>query len=865
MSSTAQFHFAAEFVAFLAAASGLALVLLRGELLTRANWARAALGSGFFAMGAASFFRGSGILDDIDNEFMLGLRAVGLAAVVAGSLSWNAGETVRRVLWLGAALIAVSLALEAGDSQTLVDVALGIGAAGIGIAMISASRRSIAARVAASAAVALLFMVLVVSLSLSAVVINTAEDEALNRLDARALTEVSQIQAEPSNVLFNARLVAQTLGGDRTLAELVRLEKNPGPSVLIRSALAELSSAFTNRVPLAYFTYPNRVLVGFERFDAATWQSLSRTQAVEDVLNGEAENVTTVDVAGGRAVALAVFRVRVKDRVTQEVRTLGLVIAAKPIDRSYLQVRARGDLDLSLALLTRTETLASLGSLPSQEKLRQVSKEAIEQNVTRRIITGDKFVAVRPVLRADDRPVMALVAANPTRVVVTTREKLFKVLFEVALGGTMLALVIAALVGDRIGTGVSRLTVAAEGIQRGDMTVRAPVEGEDEVGALGAAFNSMAESIEEKTSALRQAADDETRLRNRLEAVVAGMGEALIAVDGSGHITDFNQAAEELIGVSADRARGRTADSVIKLVSEEGDDLGSRLRRPLPRRWSVTGAVQQQDGTSVPVALSAGALRGPAAEMAGGVFVLRDLRREREVERMKTEFLSHIGHELRTPLAGVLGHSEIMLRRQLPPDRTKVSLQEILKSARRLERVVEMLEFFASTGAGRVRLRREPVNVRTVVDDAVARWSEKADGHAIGRRVARAVPQADADPRWLALSLDELMDNAIKFSPDGGKIMVTATATGNGRHPEVEITVSDQGKGMTPEEQGRAFSDFVQGDGSDTRSFGGLGLGLALVKRVVDAHGGTVRVESTPGKGSKLSIVLPAAPKKRKR
>jgi signal transduction histidine kinase len=177
-----------------------------------------------------------------------------------------------------------------------------------------------------------------------------------------------------------------------------------------------------------------------------------------------------------------------------------------------------------------------------------------------------------------------------------------------------------------------------------------------------------------------------------------------------------------------------------------------------------------------------------------------------------------------------------------------------------------MLEFFASAGAGRVRLRREPVNVRDVVQDAVERWSSKVNGdHRIGRRVARGVPEVDADPRWLALSLDELLDNAVKFSPNGGRIMVTATPTGNGRRTDVEITVSDQGKGMTPDEQRSAFRDFVQGDGSDTRSFGGLGLGLALVKRVADAHGGDVRVESTPGKGSKLSIVLPGAPKKKKR
>ncbi|MDQ1372779.1 MAG: two-component system, OmpR family, sensor histidine kinase VicK [Actinomycetota bacterium] len=865
MSSTAQFHFAAEFVTFLAAASGLALVLLRGELLTRSTWGRYALGSGFLGVAAAAFLRGSLVFKQVDPDVFLVVRALGLIALAAGSLNWNAGEGERRTLWLGISLVTLSLVVDLFQDGSLVDVTLLIGAIGIGVSALVASRRSIAARVAASAAVALLMMVLVLSLSLSAVLIKTVEDEALRRLDERALTEVSQIGLEPRQVALNAGLAGQVLA-QAARADLVNVARQPGPNANIGSALETISTKYTDQLPLAYIT-PSLVVIAFKGYDAQTWQELSRTDVVQEVLKGgDVDARATVDVAGGRAVAMAVQRVRGINATTLAQSTLGLVVAAEPLDRHYLELRARGR-DLSLTLADRTGILARAGQqAPPPATVKGLAQRTIESNQALHDTTANRFLSLSPVTRQDKRPVMALVASESTGIVTTTRDQLFTTLFLIALGGTMLALVIAALVGDRIGSGVRRLTLATERLQQGDLAVRAEVEGQDEVGSLAVAFNSMAASIEEKTSALRQAADDETRLRNRLEAVVAGMGEALVAVDASGHITDFNQAAEELIGVSAERARGKAADAVIHLMSDDGDDLSARLRRPLPRRWSVTGSVRQPDNTQVPVALSAGALRGPAAEMAGGVFVIRDLRREREVERMKTEFLSHIGHELRTPLAGILGHSEILVRKQLPPDRARVSQEEILKSGRRLERVVEMLEFFASTGAGRVRLRREPVNVKSVVQDAVDRWSDKVNGdHPIGRRVARGVPEVDADPRWLALSLDELLDNAVKFSPNGGKITVTAAPTSTGRRTDVEITVTDKGKGMTPDEQSRAFSDFVQGDGSDTRSYGGLGLGLALVKRVADAHGGEVRLESTPGKGSKLSIVLPGAPKKRRR
>ena len=338
------------------------------------------------------------------------------------------------------------------------------------------------------------------------------------------------------------------------------------------------------------------------------------------------------------------------------------------------------------------------------------------------------------------------------------------------------------------------------------------------------------------------------------------MGEALIAIDGRGRITDFNQAAEELVGVSAARARGRFADEVVRLTSDEGSDLARRLRRPSPSRWSALGMVTRADRSQVPVAASAGVLRGPGAAVVGNVFVLRDLRREREVERMKTEFLSRVGHELRTPLTGIIGFSEILVHRDVPPASASQWHTEILDSSRKLLRIVEMLEFFASTGAGRIFLRREPLQLRTLIDDEVAWWNERLEAPwSITRRVARSLPLAQADQRWLKNSLHELIDNAVKFSPKGGKVVVSAAPATRGRTRGVEISVADKGKGMSAEEQAQAFAEFVQGDSSDTRTYGGLGLGLSLVQRVAETHGGTVSCESAPGKGSTFTIFIPLA------
>jgi PAS domain S-box-containing protein len=341
-------------------------------------------------------------------------------------------------------------------------------------------------------------------------------------------------------------------------------------------------------------------------------------------------------------------------------------------------------------------------------------------------------------------------------------------------------------------------------------------------------------------------------------------------VDADGRITDFNQAAEELTGVAAADAIGRPVVHSLELVNEDGTSLGPKLIHPSPLRWGLLATVIQTSGAELPVAVSAGALRGPANELVGSVLVVRDLRREREVERMKTEFLSRVGHELRTPLTGIMGYADILLRRPVEASRAQLWYEEILVAAKRLLRIVEMLEFFALSGAGRVLLRPEPVGVRTLVDGVVASWGDRLPpGHTITRRVARTTPNVLGDRRWLTLAIDELVDNAVKFSPEGGKVTVTAEAlpgpsgagpAGDGQSARVQISIADRGKGMTAEEQAIAFGEFVQGDSSDTRRFGGLGLGLSLVQRVVEGHGGSVSCVSTPGRGSIFTIILPAAP-----
>jgi PAS domain S-box-containing protein len=546
-------------------------------------------------------------------------------------------------------------------------------------------------------------------------------------------------------------------------------------------------------------------------------------------------------------------------------RVAGAVVVGYRLDDPFLLL-VRQDTGAEATILVGDRVSSTTFGSPATvvAAFRGIDFSPARENGTplQRIVTigGSQYVsAFVPVKGTDGRVIGLLGLSRKSTTLADAQRNITRTLFLITLIVVLLAAILAWLSGGRVTKPIRSLTSAARQLRAGQLTARTTVESGDEVGTLGNAFNEMADELQRQTGQLQRSAATEATLRARMEAILQSMGDGLIATDASGNIVTFNRAAEEILK--------RRAQTVLRHPLDEVMTGQSITGRTLAEAAMIGGATEgtlvRADRSRVAIAMTAAPLLDASGVQVGRVVVVRDVSREHEAERMKSEFLANVSHELRTPITPIKGYAEMMARKKFPRAKEEQFLSGILQSTERLERVVEILVDFAAMEAGRLKPRLEAVPVRELVSRLTDKWRDRDGGHRFVRRVGTGIPPVMVDPKLLVRSLDELLDNAVKFSPGGGQIEISAEPHVNGsrgpRGSKVRITVRDHGIGIEPDQMPDLFQDFRQGDGSETRNFGGLGLGLAYVKRIASVHGGDVLVESVPGKGSAFSLVLPAA------
>jgi PAS domain S-box-containing protein len=336
--------------------------------------------------------------------------------------------------------------------------------------------------------------------------------------------------------------------------------------------------------------------------------------------------------------------------------------------------------------------------------------------------------------------------------------------------------------------------------------------------------------------------------RERSYAILSNIADGIVAVDRDGCVVLWNTAAEHITGVPAAAALGKPPVEVIQrdLSSGNGPGTGERLvpiRRGFEEVWlSLTEAV----------------MRDPAGAVAGRIFAFRDVSAERVVEQMKSDFVSTVSHELRAPLTSIYGFAETLLRRDVlfEESERQTFLGYIASEAQSLTGIVDTLLSVARLDAGDLQVELSPIDVRSVVSEVVTSTEQTAATN--GQRFVVDVPDepltASADREKLRQIVANLVDNAVKFSPEGGTVTVEARRSG----AAVEVRVVDQGIGIPAGEQERIFRKFHRAEGGG-RNRGGTGLGLFIARGLVAAMGGRIWVDSAEGRGSSFAFELPLA------
>ncbi|MGE5506906.1 MAG: two-component system histidine kinase PnpS [Chitinophagales bacterium] len=423
-------------------------------------------------------------------------------------------------------------------------------------------------------------------------------------------------------------------------------------------------------------------------------------------------------------------------------------------------------------------------------------------------------------------------------------------LLLVALAGSLLSAGAGYLLARSLTRPVAEMSRVAKRMAAGDLEARVYAGQAGELGELAEALNGLAREF---TAMLHQT----DRQRREVEAVLRSLSEVVIATDPAGRIVLFNAAAERAFAVEEAQALGQPVLAVARLsgLAEGFADVLSGRPAEVREIAMLTPEARVYEAHLAPV------LR-PEGGVGGAVAVLHDVTDLRRLEQMRSEFVANVSHELRTPLTSLQGFVETLQDGAADEPATRARFLDIIAGeTTRLTQLVEDLLELSRLESGRLDLRRRPVALSALVDRTVSFYAALA----AARQVALAVqlppdlPPVPGDDDLLEQVLRNLVDNAIKYTPDGGRVCIKAALAETGGRQEVVVQVADTGPGIAPEHLPRLFERFYRVDRARSRALGGTGLGLAIVKHIVERHGGRVWVESAPGQGSTFSFALPLA------
>ncbi|WP_308635360.1 two-component system histidine kinase PnpS [Paenibacillus silvisoli] len=417
--------------------------------------------------------------------------------------------------------------------------------------------------------------------------------------------------------------------------------------------------------------------------------------------------------------------------------------------------------------------------------------------------------------------------------------------------GLLILFLAAALISYRIALGLTRpleqITRVAKRIKSLDYRARVQVMRTDEIGELGLAINAMADSLHVQMTRIHQ---NERQLASVLDNMISGV----VMINHEGKIVLLNRIAEEVLGFSARELVGHHY-TVAKQQYELSHIIQEAFERKEHLREEMTFYYPEErllDLNLVPIF--------EEDDSFGGVLlILQDVTAIRRLERMRSEFVANVSHELKTPITAVKGFAETLLGGAVDdPETARTFLQIIFDESDRLNRLIGDILELSKIESRRVPLQFSPVDLSSFVQKTVELMRAEALHKQI-RLSAKVEPDiyVEADEDRLRQIVMNLLSNGISYTPEGGMVSIIVEPVGGENYESVRIHITDTGIGIPKKDLPRIFERFYRVDKARSRSSGGTGLGLSIVKHLVELHKGTITVDSRVGSGSTFTIELP--------
>jgi two-component system phosphate regulon sensor histidine kinase PhoR len=370
-------------------------------------------------------------------------------------------------------------------------------------------------------------------------------------------------------------------------------------------------------------------------------------------------------------------------------------------------------------------------------------------------------------------------------------------------------------------------------------------------------LESLSKAIGEMGAQLRNKVEEISKEKDYLQTILKGMTEGVLVVDGRGRILMVNDALRRLLSLSKDVSdkmpleiiRNAELEGAIRKAFQDGENIALEL--DLDKCGEKTIEVNV-----VSILPSSRRMVEDSEGIRGAIAVFHDITRLKELEKIRQDFVANVSHELRTPLTTIKGYAETLLEGGLKEDQAFQFVQVIKRHTDRLTKIVEDLLMLSRFETKEFQLKMEAIPLRDFVDDVVEFVKEPAERKEISlsRNEFPSSLAVLADRSHLEQILINLLDNAIKYTPEGGRVVVSAVEKDS---KDIQFSVEDNGIGIPKEDLSRIFERFYRVDKGRSKELGGTGLGLSIVKHLVQAHGGRVWVESQPGKGSTFYFTLP--------